>query len=118
MPHIPKDYENVFDHLDHGQINKTVILVSTLSYLTLIGWIAAMVINGKHNSTLVSFHLRQSIGLIITGAFLTLIPLVGWALNLGIIIAWVMGLYSATQGQEYKVPLVGKFYQKHLIFIK
>ena len=93
-------------------------LVAVISYFTLIGWVVAMVIYDKHQSSLASFHLRQSLGLIITGALLSLIPLVGWLLIIAVIVAWAIGLYSAIQGQEYKVPLFGDFYQRHLDFIE
>lgn len=119
MPHIPSDYDNVFEKkMTFDERYKMAVLVAVISYFTLIGWVVAMVIYDKHQSSLASFHLRQSLGLIITGAILSLIPLIGWVLNIAIILAWAIGLYSAIQGQEYKVPLVGDFYQEHLDFIQ
>ncbi|MCJ8293931.1 MAG: hypothetical protein MJK15_05945 [Colwellia sp.] len=119
MPHIPSDYDNVFEKkMSWTERQRMATLVAVISYFTLIGWVVAMVIYDKHQSTLASFHLRQSLGLIITGAILSLIPLVGWILNIGVLLAWVIGLYSAIRGQEYKVPLLGDFYQQHLDFIK
>jgi len=119
MSNIPSDYDNVFENKsNHAEQYKMAILVAVISYLTVIGWIVAMIIYDKHQSSLASFHLRQSLGLIITGAILSLIPLVGWGLNLIIILAWAVGLYAAIQGKEYKVPLLGNFYQKHLDFIE
>jgi uncharacterized membrane protein len=119
MPHVPSDYDHVFEKkLNLAERFKMATLVAVISYFTLIGWIIALVIYDKHQSSLASFHLRQSLGLIITGAMLSLIPLVGWVLNIGVFLGWVMGLYSAIQGQEYKVPLLGDFYQEHLDFIQ
>ena len=119
MPHIPSDYDNVFEKkMSLAERYRMATLVAVISYFTLIGWVVAMVIYDKHQSSLASFHLRQSLGLIITGALLSLIPLVGWVLNVAIILAWAVGLYSAIQGQQYQVPLLGKLYQKHLDFIK
>lgn len=119
MPHIPSDYDNVFERkLSLAERYKMATLVAVISYFTLIGWVVAMVIYDKHQSSLASFHLRQSLGLIITGALLSLIPLIGWGLNFAVILAWAVGLYSAIQGKEYKVPLLGKFYQEHLDFIR
>ena len=119
MPHIPSDYENVFEKKMSGaERHRMATLVAVISYFTLIGWVVAMVIYDKHQSSLASFHLRQSLGLIITGALLSLIPLVGWILNIGVLLAWAMGLYCAITGQEYKVPFLGDFYQQHLDFIK
>ena len=119
MPHIPSDYENVYEKkLSLPERYKMATLVAVISYFTLVGWVVAMIIYDKHQSSLASFHLRQSLGLIITGAILSLIPLVGWVLNLGVIFAWAAGVFYAVQGQEYKVPLLGDFYQQHLDFIQ
>ncbi|KGJ92801.1 DUF4870 domain-containing protein [Colwellia psychrerythraea] len=119
MPNIPRDYDNVFEKkMSLAERYKMATLVAVISYFTLIGWVVAMVIYDKHQSSLASFHLRQSLGLIITGAILSLIPLVGWILNIGVLFAWATGLYCAIKGYEYKVPLLGDFYQQHLDFIK
>lgn len=119
MAHTPSDYDNVFEKkLTLAERHRMDTLVAVIGYFSLIGWLVAMVIYDKHQSSQASFHLRQSIGLIITGAALLLIPLIGWALNLVVIVAWAAGLCSAIQGHRYKVPLLGDFYQKHLDFIK
>jgi len=119
MPHIPSDYDNVFEKkMSLAERYRMATLVAVISYFTLIGWVVAMIIYDKHQSSLASFHLRQSLGLIITGAILSLIPLIGWVLNIGVILAWVVGLYSAIQGQEYKVPMLGDLYQRYLDFIQ
>ena len=119
MPHIPSDYDNVYEKkLSLAERYRMATLVAVISYFTLIGWVVAMIIYDKHQSSLASFHLRQSLGLIITGSILSLIPLVGWVLNIGVIFAWAVGVYAAIQGQEYKVPLLGDFYQQHLDFIQ
>jgi uncharacterized membrane protein len=91
--------------------------VAVVSYFTLAGWLLALIIYGHHKSSLSSFHLRQSLGLIITGCLLSFIPLIGWVLNLGVIAAWFYGLYFALKGVERAVPLLGDLYQQHLDFI-
>ena len=91
--------------------------VAVVSYLTLGGWLLALIIYGQHKSSLSSFHLKQSLGLIITGCLLSFIPLIGWLLILGIIAAWFYGLYFALKGIEKAVPLLGDLYQQHLDFI-
>jgi len=119
MANIPSDYDNVFEKkMTLAERYQMATLVSVISYFTLIGWIVAMVIYDKHQSSMASFHLRQSLGLIITGALLSLIPLIGWLLTIGVIFAWFIGLYAAVQGKETKVPLLGNIYQEYLDFIK
>ncbi len=92
--------------------------VAIISYLSIIGWFVAMLMHGKHKSSFASFHLRQSLGLIITGALLSFIPLIGWSLNVLVCFAWVVSLYWAVQGEVHKVPLLGDIYQQHLDFIE
>jgi len=119
MPHIPSDYDNVFERkLTLSERYRMATLVAVISYFTLIGWVVALVIYDKHQSSLASFHLRQSLGLFITGALLSFIPLIGWFLNFVVIGAWAYGLYAAVQGQECKVPLLGDIYQQRLDFIQ
>ncbi|OKY24937.1 MULTISPECIES: hypothetical protein [Thalassotalea] len=95
-----------------------VKVVSVLSYMTILGWVVAFFIYGDHRSALAKFHLRDSLGLIITGALLALVPFVGWVLCLGIIVLWCTGFYHALTGQRTHLPVVGDFYQKHLDFIR
>lgn len=118
MPQSPSDYDNVFEkELSPAERLKMAKLVAIISYFSLIGWIVAMVIYDKHRSAFASFHLRQSIGLIITFAVLTLIPLVGWVLNIGVVVAWIVAVYYAIQTKKFKVPLLGNIYQEYLDFI-
>jgi uncharacterized membrane protein len=119
MVNIPSDYDNVFEKkMTFSERHQMATLVSVISYFTLIGWVVAMVIYDKRQSSLASFHLRQSLGLIITGAVLSFLPLIGWLLNIGVIIGWFVGIYAAIQGKEVKVPFLGNAYQEHLDFIK
>jgi uncharacterized membrane protein len=92
--------------------------VAVVCYLTVVGWLIAFVIYGNNKSSLSSFHLRQSLGLIVTGCLLSFIPLIGWLLNLGVIVGWFYGLYYAVKGMESAVPILGQFYQQHLDFIR
>jgi|GEM_PF-4375918 len=62
MSNTPSDYDNIFEkQLSHAEQYKMAILVAVISYFTLIGWIVAMIIYDKHQSSLASFHLRQSL---------------------------------------------------------
>jgi len=103
----------------HKEANYDMVnVVAVVSYLTIIGWLIAIVIYGHHKSSLASFHLRQSLGLIVTACLLSFIPLIGWLLNFAVIAAWFVGLYYAIKGVEHPVPLLGQFYQEHLDFIR
>ncbi len=100
--------------------DKTIAIVS---YLTLIGFIAAVVMHGSKKTSLGSYHLRQSLGLMIVsigvmvfGMMLAFIPFLGWladlALWLGLIALWFTGLMSALKGERKPVAVLGEHFQK------
>jgi uncharacterized membrane protein len=97
--------------------------VAILSYITLFGFIAAIVIHSNKKTQLGAFHLRQVMGLFLTmiGLFvadfvLVFIPILGWlcmlVLWVSLLVFVVMGLISAIQGQMKPVPILGPMYQK------
>lgn len=86
-------------------------------YFTIVGWLIALLFYGKYKSRLARFHLRQSLGLIVSFAILAMIPLVGWLLTALVFIAWCLCIYHAALGEKYSIPVVGEFFQKHLDFI-
>lgn len=92
--------------------------IAILGYITLLGWLIAIVLHDKHKSSFTIFHLRQSLGLILTGAILALVPLIGWLLNVVVFLVWVYAIFHAIQGRQEKVPALGDIYQTHLDFIK
>jgi uncharacterized membrane protein len=104
--------------------------ISWVSYITLIGWIIALVSYNSSNdkSSLARFHLRQSFGIFATGIalyiavfimlfvmpfFFFIYPFIGIAL----FVLWILGLIAAVNGEEKPVPLLGEFYQKTFTFI-
>lgn len=111
------DTQNYYDNTTQYEKGDMAKVVSVVSYLTLIGWLVAIALYGNHKSSATCFHLRQSLGLIITGALLSFIPLVGWLMNIAVCGAWLFALFHAIQGHQQKVPLLGEFYQQHLDFI-
>ena len=97
--------------------------VAILSYLTLIGFIVAIVLHGNKKTALGTYHLRQALGLLLTAiacwilnVVLAFIPIIGWltimALWLGLFALWLMGLIAAANGQRKPVPVLGEHFQK------
>ncbi len=86
-------------------------VVAIVSYITLIGWIVALILNNP-KSEFASFHIRQALGIFLVGIVLSIIPfvnLVGWIVSL---VLWILGLLSAIQGQMKPVPVVGAYFQQ------
>jgi uncharacterized membrane protein len=94
---------------------KTVAIVS---YITLIGWIIALLLHFNNKTTFGAFHMRQSLGLFLSALVVGWIPGVGWLLSLGVLALWVLGLIAAIQGEQRPIPLLGDFFQNLLGFIR
>ncbi|MBC8039324.1 MAG: hypothetical protein H7Y06_02160 [Opitutaceae bacterium] len=102
-----------------------------LSYITIIGFIVAIILHSGKKTAIGSFHLRQVLGFIILGLgvgitagivvfILAFIPVVGPLLSMliwiglwgGGLVLWVMGLIAAIQGKQTPVPVIGAHIQK------
>ena len=102
----------------NNEVCNTNKMVAILGYVTLLGWLIAILFYDNHKSNYTTFHLRQSLGLIITGGLLALIPLIGWIMNIGVFLVWLYAIHHAIQGKQEMVPFLGNCYQEHLDFIK
>ena len=100
--------------------DKTTAIVS---YLTLIGFIVAVILHGAKKTQLGAFHLRQSLGLMLTsiamifaGMVLAFVPFVGWlvdvALWLGLVVLWFTGLIAAVNGERKPVAVLGEHFER------
>ena len=92
-------------------------IVSIISYLTIIGWVVAYILN-KPKSGLANFHLRQALGLhllFVACNMVFSIPLLGWLVGvLGFILLfllWALGILAALNGEEKRVPYLGDSFQ-------
>lgn len=90
-----------------------------IAYLTIIGLIVAIIMNNEKKDPFTSYHIRQSLGLAVTGialAVIGIIPFIGWLISiLGmvfIVILWIMGLINALNGSEKPVPVLGDKYME------
>ncbi|MCT8340387.1 hypothetical protein MG296_10000 [Flavobacteriaceae bacterium TK19130] len=96
--------------------------IAIISYFTVIGLIIAYLLNNDKNNPFAAFHIRQSLGLIVTGLavwfvitifFMMLyIPWLDSVLYLVMVVLWLFGLVGAVQGQKKPVPVLGEEYQK------
>ena len=91
--------------------------IAMVAYLTIIGLIAAIVLNKDTKDPFTSFHIRQSLGLIVTGfavGIIGIIPFLGWLISIVgticVIILWLMGFINAINGNEKPVPILGEKY--------
>ena len=109
--------------------------VAILSYITLVGFIIAIIQHNNNKTKLGAYHLRQAVGLICTSValviflyllalpmfgmsfrdaldyatFLSIISFLIWS---GLLVLLIFGIVNASRGQEKPIPLFGKLFQK------
>ena len=85
--------------------------VAIIAHITLIGWIIALIMNSNNKNEFASFYIRQMLGLMIVAFLLSFVPMLGWFLNLGMIVLWIISLMGAFEGQKKLVPILGEYFQ-------
>lgn len=103
-------------HLPQQASDKTLAIVA---YITLIGWIVAFILNRDKKDPLVAFHVRQMLGILLSGAAVSIvavIPILGWIAYLPllvcVIVIWVSGLINAINGVQKPALILGKKYDE------
>ena len=98
--------------------DKTIAIVA---YLTISGLVVALVLNNEKKDLFAKYHIRQSLGLVLTSLALSLvnvIPILGWIVSMigafVLLYMWVMGLLNAVNGRERPVPILGEKYGEWL----
>ncbi len=94
-------------------------IISILAYLSLLGWVVALVLNSSSKSDMASFHLRQGLGITLLSmiaGYASMVPFVGhlsssagWLLTA---ILWIIGILGALQGEKRLVPVLGEAFQE------
>lgn len=89
-----------------------------IAYITLVGFIVAVIMNNDKKNKFASFHIKQVLGLSLTGlafSVINVIPILGWLISiLGgvfIFILWVIGLINVMNTKETPLPVLGVYYQ-------
>lgn len=109
-------------------INKKII--SSISYLTIIGWIVAYVFyNNGGKSILAKYHLKQSFGLAIFGLLIAIASMVLTSiipstlylfslLSLVVFAFFILGIINAINEKKAPLPLIGHLFANKFHFIK
>ena len=106
-----------------AQEDKTVAI---LAYITLIGYIVAIVMHGNNKTKIGSYHLKQATGLILFSvacwlaifimAFLPfinfLILILSPILWIGILVLVILGVINAANGAAKPLPVLGSLFEK------
>jgi len=92
--------------------------VGLIAYFTLIGWIIALVMHNKDKTEFGAFHIRQVLGIMVTGIALSIVAsiigvsIISMAVNIVIFALWIIGLIGAAQGEQKPVPVLGEKFQE------
>lgn len=93
--------------------------IAIISYITFIGLIIAFVMNNEKKESFATFHIRQSLGIALTGLALSvinIIPILGWIISVvGFFVLLYMnivGLLNAINSKEKVVPILGNKYKE------
>jgi uncharacterized membrane protein len=85
--------------------------IAIIAHITIIGWIIALIMNNSDKTELGSFYIRQMLGLLIFSFVLWFVPVVGWILNLVMLILWILSLIGALGGEKKTIPVLGEHFQ-------
>lgn len=109
----PFEQNNPSSSIEEGK------MTAIIAYITLIGLIIAFVMNNDKKNPFAAFHIRQALGIGLTGLALgviNIIPILGWLISifgfLFLLVLWIIGLVGALNGTEKSVPLLGDKYQE------
>ncbi|OUS00898.1 hypothetical protein A9Q86_09105 [Flavobacteriales bacterium 33_180_T64] len=92
--------------------------LAIVSYITLIGTLIAFFMNKEDRNPMVSFHVRQALGLwllhMILGYFIGAFD--SWMISISFwvffIVLFIYGIFGAVAGKKNEVPVLGPFFQK------
>ncbi len=103
--------------------NKTLSIVS---YITVFGWLISFVLGKDKSNSLLKYHLKQSLGLVIFSIALSvilniifLVAKIGILSILGLIplVLAIIGIINAANEVEKPLPLIGKMFEDKFSFI-
>ncbi|NPA08136.1 MAG: DUF4870 domain-containing protein [Chlorobi bacterium] len=100
-----------------------------ISYLTIIGWlIAYLITNSDKRDSFVKYHLKQSLGLIISqfvfgisaGILTSIMPSLLFInyFAIGFLILWIFGIINVVNSVEKPIPMIGRLFEDKFNFIK
>ena len=109
--------DNPMHQWGEDQPSRDPKVIGIVAYLTIVGCIVAMIWNNPRSEQ-ASFHIRQSLGLmlILMGSrFLAFVPFFGPMLakgvSVGAFVLIIIGLIGALQGEQKPVPVLGEYFQ-------
>lgn len=85
--------------------------IAIIAHITLIGWVIALVMNNNSKNEFASFYIRQMLGLMIVSFLLYFIPIIGWIINIAVMVLWLLSVIGAAGGEKKLTPVLGAYFQ-------
>ena len=84
-----------------------------------LGWITGLVfLLAEKENMKIRFHAMQSLVFFAVLTVISFVPVIGWLLSPLVMIvgfiAWLICIYKAYNGEEFELPVVGKFSRKQV----
>ena len=92
--------------------------IAIVSYITIIGAIAAIFMNQENKNEFAAFHIRQALGIFVSffliGYFIGYFDswIISSAFYVFYFILWIYGFIGGLQGHMKPIPLLGEQFQK------
>src|SRR5690554_5747210 len=86
--------------------------IAIIAHMTIIGWIIAFVMNNNAKNAYASFYIRQSLGIMLGIIIFSFVPVIGWLVNVGFFILWIISLIGSLSGELKHIPLLGNQFQE------
>ena len=91
------------------QLSNDSKLFAALSYLWLLSVVMLVL---KKDDEFVKFHAKQGTVIFVVSIILWFIPIIGWLLQIAVLIAVVIGFLKAYSGERFKLPVIGDLADK------
>ena len=75
--------------------------IALLSYVWILCLIPLLL---KRDSEFAQFHAKQGLILFLAQVILVWVPVIGWAINLVILVIAIIGIFKVLQGEYWEVP--------------
>lgn len=113
-----ENFGNTNDQQD-AEKGKTVAI---LSYITLIGWVIAIILHNNNKTRFGAYHLRQGLGLFVLAVAVSILLMgtmmfmhfgffwISSIIRLGILVLIILGIMNAVNLKKEPLPLVGELF--------
>lgn len=103
MESVPNTTPSPVDDIKQNKV------LAAISYIYIVSLIMLLV---KKDSPFVQFHAKQGFVLFIASLICGFIPVIGWIVNIAILVLVIMGIIAALKGESKKLPLVSSLAEK------